>query len=268
MIADTLIQHNSGLRLGAFVLGLIIWLLAEQFWPKRVRDHQRASRWSINLSLVVLSSILVRILLPAGALMITVYAQNHTLGLFNLVSIHSGLAFIFSLLLLDLTIYWQHRLFHRLPILWRLHQVHHTDPDIDVTTAVRFHPIEILISMGVKCTAVIFLGVPPAAVILFEIILNGCAMFNHSNLNLRNTWDRRLRYVLVTPDMHRVHHSTEPQEHHSNFGFSLSCWDRYFASYYPQPKAGHQGMRIGLKKWSLATDNMNLLALLKMPFKR
>ncbi|RKF15813.1 sterol desaturase family protein [Alginatibacterium sediminis] len=255
------------IRMVVFFSLLIGFMLLEAIFPRRKRDIKRTARWPANLSLVFTNSLILKLAFPIGAVGFAAQLQSVNFGLFNLVHLPLGLSVIFSILILDLAIYWQHRLFHRQAWLWKLHQVHHSDPDYDVTTGSRFHPIEILLSMGIKLAVIALLGPPLVAVILFEIILNGLAMFNHANLKLPLAWDNIIRRVIVTPDMHRVHHSVEPRECHSNFGFNLSIWDRLFNSYVAQPKAGHINMQIGLVQFP-QPENRNLVALLKQPFKR
>lgn len=236
------------IRLGGFLGIFGCMALWEIFSPKR-RPRLGRRRWPANLGMVAIDALVVRLLFPAGMVGIAVFAAQKGWGLFHLLPVPSGLALAGSIVLLDLTIYGQHILFHRLPILWRLHMVHHADPDIDLSTGLRFHPVEILLSMLIKATAVILLGAPAAAVLIFEIVLNGMAMFNHANINLPHRLDRLLRMLIVTPDMHRVHHSVLVEETNSNFGFNLSCWDRLFATYRRDPAAGHDGMTIGLAQF-------------------
>lgn len=241
------------LRLSLF-LGVLASLIAlEATRPRRALQKSRRQRWTTNLSIVVLDSLCLRALgllaAPLLAVGAAVWAQDRGWGLLNHVEGPAWLELVVSLLILDALIWAQHRAFHRIPLLWRIHRMHHADPDFDATTALRFHPVEIVLSMMIKVAAVLLLGPSAVAVVLFEVILNACAMFNHANLDLPSWLDRALRTVLVTPDMHRVHHSTRPAEHHSNFGFSLSIWDRGFGTYVPQPGDGHQQMQIGLSAY-------------------
>ncbi len=254
------------IRLSAF-LGLIILLMAaEAVWPKRKRNFARAGRWVTNLSISVVNTLALRILGPVTAVSAALYAQSTGFGLFHHMSAPPWLFFGLGILLLDLSIYVQHVLVHKIPILWRIHRVHHVDRDIDVTTALRFHPIEFLLSMIYKALIVWLLGVPVAAVIAFEIILNGMAMFNHANLALPPWLDRVLRWFIVTPDMHRVHHSERRHETDSNFGFNLSIWDRIFSTYQAQPDKGHSGMTIGLSPHQSELPNRFVWSLL-FPFR-
>ena len=259
-------QDADSLRLMIFGGSLLVLLLLERAFPRR-GEHGRPSRVWSNLGLVAVDSLAVRLLIPLGAVGAAEYAATAGIGLFHQWALPGPLVFVACLLALDALIYAQHRLFHRLPWLWRLHRVHHTDPAFDVTTALRFHPVEILLSMLIKIGAVLALGIPPLAVIVFEIALNACAMFNHADLRLPGWLDRALRTLLVTPDMHRVHHSVDPRETHRNFGFCLSCWDRLFGSYVAQPAAGHLGMRIGQPDHRADRDQ-RLWALLAQPFSR
>ena len=226
---------------------------------------QGRQRWLGNLSIVLLDALIMRLLLPGGAVAIAWWAHTHQVGLLYLLQWHSGLATITAVILLDLIIYLQHRLFHSIPLLWRLHMVHHADRDIDVTTGLRFHPIEIILSMMIKAAAIIILGVPATAVILFEIILNGMAMFNHANLRLPARIDALLRKVVITPDVHRIHHSTIKEETNSNYGFNLCIWDRLFGTWREQPALGHARMHIGLTHLQQAPTH-KLIFMLYLPF--
>jgi len=226
---------------------------------------QRKARWLGNLLMPAVSLALLRALPWVGSLAMALLAQQQQWGLFNQISFPSWLALVLMLALLDLAIYWQHRLMHHWPLLWRLHRVHHADNRLDVTTAVRFHPLEILLSECYKALLVLLLGVTPLAILLFAIILNGLALFNHANLALPLWLDRQLRKFIVTPDMHRVHHSVRRDEHDSNFGFCLSCWDHLFSSYRQQPRDGLVNMQIGLEE----TRNQpvgSLIWMLRLPF--
>jgi sterol desaturase/sphingolipid hydroxylase (fatty acid hydroxylase superfamily) len=253
------------LRLGSFLAVLAVMGTAETLLPRRALSSGKARRWFANLSAAFLASVLVRLLVPFLPAAAAAYCRAHGIGLLNLVPLPSPAAWIVSVLALDMTIYWQHVLFHRQRLLWRVHRMHHADLDIDASTGVRFHPMEILLSMFVKLAAVLVLGPPAGAVILFEILLNGCAMFNHANLRIPARADRILRLVLVTPDQHRVHHSTDMREANMNFGFNFPWWDRMFRTYKPQPDLGHDGMRIGL---NIFQDRKygGLLRMLAIPF--
>lgn len=261
-------MDEAQLRLMFFLGILLLMMLWEVATPKKTLRFSR-TRWPANLGLVALNTLLLRIVfrgvLPAGAIGAAWWAKQHGFGLFNMLHMPEPAMLILSVLLLDLAIYAQHVLFHTLPILWRLHMVHHTDRDIDVTTALRFHPIEIMLSMLIKISLVVLLGIPPLAVLVFEITLNGMAMFNHSNIALPVRLDNLLRSLLVTPDMHRVHHSVIRHETNSNFGFNLSCWDHLFGTYRAQPLAGHADMQIGLAHLQNAPTH-RLSWLLGLPF--
>ncbi len=251
------------LRLMVFA-GLFVTLaLAEHRWPRRPRRIERLHRWPVNLGIVLLDTLALRIVLPLAPAAFAVFIHEQGWGLFHGIGFSGPGEVLISLLLLDLLIYWQHRLFHHIPLLWRLHRMHHTDLDLDVTSGTRFHPLEILLSMAIKLSAVALLGISPLALLLFEIILNAAALFNHANLALPQAVDRWVRLVLVTPDMHRVHHSIHPQETNSNFGFNQPWWDRLLGTYQAQPRDGHGAMVLGLKQWQ---QQMGLLALLRLPF--
>ena len=264
---DTLETHEAVVRLGVFAGLLIFLMVAESLWPRKNRVVPRRSRWRTNIIITIIDAIALRLLIPLAAVGVAASAAAGGWGLFNVIDLPSWAALIGSLILLDMSIYWQHVATHRIPLLWRLHKVHHVDRDVDVTTAVRFHPIEICFSMLYKMVVVLLLGAPVVAVILFEVILNGCALFNHSNIRLPHVIDRVLRPFIVTPDMHRVHHSTHPQETNSNYGFSLSLWDRIFGTYIAQPQDGHNAMSIGLSEHQ-NNNPQNLLWTLALPFKK
>ncbi|MDS4022157.1 MAG: sterol desaturase family protein [Candidatus Competibacter sp.] len=215
--------------------------------PRRPLSLPRARRWPANLGIIVVDGVVLRLAFPILAVGAAELAETRSWGLFHGPHVPFWLACAGSLLLLDLTIYAQHVAFHKIPLLWRLHRMHHTDLDFDVTTALRFHPLEIVLSMLIKLAVVLILGAPPVAVLLFEVILNATALFNHGNVRLPERMDRTLRRLLVTPDMHRVHHSARPEETDRNFGFNLSWWDRVFGTYRDQPRDGHAGMTIGLE---------------------
>ncbi|MGD9863192.1 MAG: sterol desaturase family protein [Pseudodonghicola sp.] len=243
-------EHEALIRLSVF-LGLFALLaLAEAALPRRARQIPRLRRWGTNWGLTLLNTLTLRLMalaLPLLAVGAALDAARNGWGLFNLLDAPAWVEVAAALLILDLAIWAQHLATHKIPLLWRLHRVHHADRDMDVTTAIRFHPLEIALSMGLKIGLVYILGPSALAVILFEILLNGTAMFNHANLRLPLRLDRALRLLLVTPDMHRVHHSVHRHEHDSNYGFSLSLWDRLFGTYVAQPAEGHDGMTLGLR---------------------
>jgi sterol desaturase/sphingolipid hydroxylase (fatty acid hydroxylase superfamily) len=243
-------QSDGALRLAIFLGVFVVMALIELRWPRRALIAPKARRWLTNLGIAGVASLVLRAMamlaVPVAAVAAAFYAQNHQIGLLNQVAWPEWLKVVMALLVLDLAIWAQHLASHKIPLFWRLHQVHHADRDIDVTTAVRFHPVEIALSMLWKIVVVVVLGASPLAVFLFEVILNACAMFNHANIALPRALDRVVRLLIVTPDMHRVHHSVLRSEHNRNYGFNLSLWDRLFRTYLAQPQAGHQGMTIGL----------------------
>lgn len=258
-------------RLGVFIGVFVVMALAEWMWPRRVLTAPRARRWLTNLAIVGIDSLLVRAMaalsVPLAAVAAAFYAERSGWGLLNLLALPGWLEIAVALVVLDFAIWLQHLLAHRVPVLWRLHQMHHADPDIDVSTAIRFHPLEIAFSMLYKIAWVLLLGPSALAVVAFEVILNACAMFNHSNVALPGWLDRILRLAVVTPDMHRVHHSTLPREHHTNFGFNLSIWDRLFATYTAVPERGHEAMDIGLLPYGREAPT-GVLWSLTIPFRR
>ncbi len=243
---DGVLAAESLIRLGVFVAVLALLMAGELLAPRRRLSIGRWRRWPGNVGIVMIDALLLRILFPTAAVGLALVAEANGWGLLNLVAVPDWLAVLFAIILLDLIIYAQHVLFHANPWLWRLHRMHHADLDIDATTGIRFHPIEILMSMVIKLGAVIALGAPALGVMIFEILLNATAMFSHSNVRLSGSIDRWLRRILVTPDMHRVHHSILRRETNSNFGFNLPWWDHLFGTYRAQPVAGHEGMTIGL----------------------
>jgi len=257
-------MDDSVIRLTAFIAVFVVMAMAELLLPRRSLSFGYR-RWPANLGIVLVNSLLVRLLPFAGASAAAIWAGTHQFGLFNLIHWPVAVELLLAVVLLDLIIYLQHHVFHIMPLLWRLHKVHHADRDIDVTTGLRFHPLEILLSMLIKVTAVLLLGVPVMAVLLFEVILNAMAMFNHANVRLPLKLDAIIRLLLVTPDMHRVHHSVLRHETNSNYGFNLSIWDRLFATYCAQPQAGHDAMVIGLDGLQQAPTH-SLWFMLRLPF--
>ena len=237
------------IRLGFFFGVLTIMAIWELFAPRRKLSTSKTGRWTNNLSLVIVNSILLRLIFPVTAVGVALIAAERQWGLLNNAGLPVWLAVIMAVVMLDLVIYLQHVIFHAVPTLWRLHMVHHTDLDIDVTTGNRFHPLEIILSMLIKMAAVTVIGPPVMAVIIFEVVLNATSMFNHSNVRLPKPVDRVLRLFIVTPDMHRVHHSVIKRETNSNYGFNLPWWDRMFGTYRDQPAAGHIAMTIGLEQY-------------------
>ncbi len=262
---DLLVQDESAWRLGTFVVLLAAFALWEVVDPRRLRALGRQGRWITNLSIGVLNSLVLRFLFPLLAVDMALLAADRGWGVLNWIDGPFWVEFVAALIILDFAIYGQHVLTHYWTPLWRLHRVHHADRDVDVTTAIRFHPIEIAFSMLLKMAVVIMLGPAAIAVMVFEIVLNGTSMFNHANIRLPNNIDRVLRLFLVTPDMHRVHHSVNEFETNSNFGFNLSVWDRICGTYRAQPEAGHDGMSIGLPQYR-DENPARLLWSLALPF--
>ncbi len=264
---QTLIEHEAALRLGAFFGVLALMALWELAAPRRALKTSKAARWGANLGIVVLNSVVVRLLFPAAAVGMALFAQAHGWGLLNAYAVLPWAAIAASVVALDLAIYLQHVLFHAVPALWRLHRMHHADLDFDVTTGARFHPLEIVLSMLIKFAAIAVLGAPAVAVLVFEILLNALSMFNHGNVRIPARLDRALRRLVVTPDMHRVHHSIERDETDSNFGFNLSLWDRLFGTYRAEPRAGHEAMTIGIREFRDPQDCARLGGMLAIPFR-
>ncbi|VAW80104.1 Fatty acid hydroxylase family (carotene hydroxylase/sterol desaturase) [hydrothermal vent metagenome] len=247
---------------GVFAI-MALWELAA---PRRRLQHSKWVRWSNNIGLVFFNSFVIRVLFPTAAAGMALFVGDQGWGVFNYFPVPFWVAVAGSVVMLDFFIWLQHVMVHAVPLLWRLHRVHHADLDYDVTTGARFHPLEILLSMGIKFAVILLLGPPVLAVVLFEIILNATAMFNHSNVSLPVGLDRVLRWFLVTPDMHRVHHSVEDDEANSNFGFSLPWWDRLFGTYRAQPRAGHEGMTIGIRSFRQDKWCSWLPGMLAIPF--
>lgn len=267
-MTETWAQFEPLLRSAIFFGVLLLMMMWEWAAPRRQRRCSVLQRWGNNLALVFLNSALLRVLMPMSAVAWAHWVQLNGFGLFNHVHFPDWIKVIGAVMIMDMVIYWQHRLFHRIPIFWRLHRVHHVDQDIDVTTGARFHSIEILLSMLIKFAVIFALGCDPFAVFLFEVILNAMAMFNHGNVRIPLGLDKILRNVFVTPDMHRVHHSRIVKETNSNYGFNLSFWDRIFGSYIAQPAMGHDDMQIGVKGFDDKNQTQSLHRLLWLPFKK
>lgn len=248
-MTDLLLATEPLIRMAFFLGILLVMAIWEVAAPRRRREIPRLIRWSNNLGIVIIDTLLVRLTFPIVAVGLAVMAEARGWGLFNIIGTPAWLAFILSVLALDLAIYLQHVMLHAVPALWRLHRMHHADLEFDVSTGLRFHPVEILLSMGIKLAVVAALGPPAVAVLVFEVLLNATAMFNHSNIRIPAAIDRILRLVVVTPDMHRVHHSIHPSETNSNFGFNLPWWDRLLGTYLPQPREGHEAMTIGIEQF-------------------
>ena len=253
-MSNALFVHEASLRLSLFLGVLAAMGLWELAAPRRRQEVPRLIRWTNNLALVALDTLILRLTFPILAVGLALTAEERAWGLFNVIGAPGWLAVLVSIAALDLAIYLQHVMFHAVPALWRLHRMHHADLEFDVTTGLRFHPVEILLSMGIKLAVVAALGPPAVAVLVFEVLLNATAMFNHSNIRLPATVDRVLRLIVVTPDMHRVHHSIRPQETNSNFGFNVPWWDRLLGTYRAQPAEGHDGMTIGIEQFRTRRD--------------
>jgi sterol desaturase/sphingolipid hydroxylase (fatty acid hydroxylase superfamily) len=266
MSFDTWIIANEPMLRGGLFIGLFLLIaVAEWRFPRRSRTTSRRVRWGNNIGLVILNTLVVRLVMPITAVAAAVWCADNGWGLLQLVEWPQWFEMLLAVILLDLAIWIQHVVVHAVPLLWRLHRVHHADLDYDLTTGARFHPIEIILSMWIKLAAIALIGPSAVAVVLFEVILNGMAMFNHANLRLPPTIDRLLRLLLVTPDMHRVHHSVDDQETNSNFGFNLSLWDRLFGTYLEHPAAGHEQMVIGLTTFRDPRQSIYLPGMLILP---
>jgi sterol desaturase/sphingolipid hydroxylase (fatty acid hydroxylase superfamily) len=260
---------EGAVRLGIFAGIFAVMALLELLIPSRKLDHAKGARWFTNIAIGGIDSLIVRLMalfvIPLAAVSAALWAETQNWGLFNWTDWPQWIEIAIAVVVLDLAIYGQHVASHKIPMLWALHQMHHSDVDFDVTTAIRFHPIEIALSMLWKIVVVLALGSAALAVVIFEVILNGCAMFNHSNIQLPKWLDGLLRLAIVTPDFHRVHHSVIHAETDSNYGFNLSIWDRLFGTYIPQPREGHQGMTIGLSTYQSKAPT-GLVWSLKLPF--
>jgi sterol desaturase/sphingolipid hydroxylase (fatty acid hydroxylase superfamily) len=265
MDTNAVIAYEPLVRFGAFVGVFAAMALWESRAPRRRPAFARRARWPHNIALLLADVAALRVAAPGAAIAVAIASETHGWGVLNALGIPTWIAIPLAVILLDLAIYFQHVTFHAVPALWRLHRVHHTDIDFDVTTGTRFHPFEILISTGIKCAAVAAIGAPATAVLIFELLLNATAIFNHANARLPAPLDRWLRWIIVTPDMHRVHHSVVYNETNSNFGFNLPWWDRLFGTYRPQPAAGHETMTIGVDAFR-AADDLRLDRLLVQPF--
>lgn len=263
---QSVIAAEPVLRLGVFLGVLVVMAVWEALVPGRPQAIGRGVRWPNNLALVAVNTLVVRVLVPFSGVAMAALAEGKGWGLFNAVAVPAWVAVPASLVLLDLVIFGQHRAFHAAPLLWRLHRVHHADLEFDVTTGLRFHPGEILLSAGIKLAAIVALGASALAVLVFEVLLNASSMFNHANVRLTPRIEGMVRAVIVTPDMHRVHHSIDRRETDSNFGFNLSCWDRLFGTYLPQPALGHDGMVLGIEQFR-APRELGLDRMLAQPLR-
>ena len=263
---EFILQNEVTIRLGFFFGVLAVMALWEILAPRRALTVSKAVRWANNLGLVFLNSIVLRVIFPAAAVGVAAFAAENGWGLLNYYQLPFVVAVVLAVVAMDFIIYLQHVLVHAVPTLWRLHRVHHADLDFDVTTGARFHTLEIILSMLIKFATIVVLGAPVVAVVIFEVILNAMAMFNHGNVRLPLALDRVLRLFVVTPDFHRVHHSVEDNETNRNFGFNLSLWDRVFGTYIPQPRSGHEGMTIGIHKYRDPKQVDQLPGMLTLPF--
>ncbi len=259
--------HEPAIRLGFFVGTFALVALWELLAPRRALTVSKTLRWASNLGLVVLNTVLLRLLFPLAAVGMAAFCAANGWGLLNHFQVPFVVALPLSVIAMDFVIWLQHVMVHAVPALWRLHQVHHADLDYDLTTGARFHPIEIALSMLLKFATITVLGPPVVAVVVFEVLLNATSMFNHGNIRLPAALDRVLRWFVVTPDMHRVHHSVEDDETNSNFGFNLPWWDRLFGTYRAQPRAGHEGLTIGLRGRADPREVARLPGMLLMPFR-
>jgi sterol desaturase/sphingolipid hydroxylase (fatty acid hydroxylase superfamily) len=253
-LSQALLTNEPLVRVACFLGILAAMALWELGSPRRRRELPRLLRWSGNLGIVVIDTVVLRLVFPMAAVGLALFAEERNWGLLNVVDAPGWLAFVASILVLDLAIYLQHVMFHAVPAFWRLHRMHHADLEFDTTTGVRFHPVEILLSMGIKLAVVAALGPPAAAVLVFEVLLNATSLFNHGNVRIPPGLDRVLRWFVVTPDMHRVHHSIQPNETNSNFGFNLLWWDRLLGTYRDQPADGHEDMTICIEQFRTPGD--------------
>ena len=287
-------DNTAVIRLSVFLGVFVLMAVLEALLPAREAVLSRKTRWLGNLSMVVMGALVSRILLPATLVGVSLWAQQKGIGVFNVLLdavpadasssnqlLNSGeplnnsstylvhIAIVtLSVLLLDMLIYWQHRLFHTVPMLWRFHKMHHADSHVDTTTGLRFHPVEIAMSLGIKAAAVVMLGVPAIAIVIFEVALNGFALFNHANIRLPQKWDDRIGLVLITQRLHRIHHSQAKNESNSNYGFSVSWWDRLFNSFTPRAAFSDETLPIGQKDVPATKKNASIIALLQQPFKQ
>lgn len=265
-VNEFVMNNEVTIRLSFFLGVFAVMAIWELLAPRRALSVSKTVRWANNLGLVFLNSFVLRLLFPAAAVGMAAFASEQGWGIFNYYQTSFVVAVVVSVIAMDFVIYLQHVMVHAVPALWRLHRVHHADPDFDVTTGARFHPIEIILSMLIKFATIAVLGPPVLAVVIFEVLLNATAMFNHSNVRLHTTIDKSLRLFVVTPDMHRVHHSVEDDEANSNFGFNLPWWDRLFGTYRDQPRAGHENMTIGIHTYNDPKVVSWLHGMLWLPF--
>jgi len=266
-LENFILEHEAGIRLTFFIGVFLIMAIWEIKAPRRALTVSKTLRWVNNLGIVVFNTLIIRWLFPAAAVGVALFTQQQGWGLLNYYQVPDIIAVFLAVIAMDFIIYLQHVMVHAVPALWRLHRVHHADQDYDVTTGARFHPLEIILSMLIKFATIVVLGAPVIAVIIFEVILNALAMFNHANVGIPSTLDKVLRWFIVTPDMHRVHHSVEDDETNSNFGFNLTWWDRLFGTYREQPRGGQVGMRIGIHHFRDIKQTNEIMGMLLLPFK-
>lgn len=266
-IGSGLIDNDGVVRMAAFASLFAVFAVAEALYPRRRKEGSVPIRWYSNIAMSFVNSFALRFVFPVLGLGMAVLCAENGWGLFNDFSVPYGVAFVGSLIWLDFVVYLHHVMFHKVPWLWRLHRVHHADVALDVTSGVRFHVLEAIVSMAIKLGAIVLIGPPVMAVLLFEIVLNGASMFNHANIRIPLKVDRVLRWFLVTPDMHRVHHSIVPREMNSNYGFNIPIWDRLFGTYTDQPAAGHEEMTIGLSDRFRSDGDQHLHSQLIQPFR-
>jgi sterol desaturase/sphingolipid hydroxylase (fatty acid hydroxylase superfamily) len=263
---EWILTNEVPIRLGFFFGVFGVMAAWEVLTPRRILNLSRRLRWTNNIALVVINTLILRLVFPAAAVGFAVLAQQQEWGVLNYYPLPVFLCVVVTVVVMDFIIYLQHVLFHAVPLFWRIHRVHHADIDYDVTTGARFHPLEIILSMLIKFVTIMVVGPPIVAVVIFEVLLNATSMFNHSNVYLPLGLDRVLRWIIVTPDMHRVHHSIEDDEANSNFGFNLPWWDRLFATYRDQPRAGHEEMVIGIHHYRDPDLVDRLPGMLLLPF--
>ena len=266
ILNELVIEHEAQFRLLIFLLVFTVMASWEVIRPCRKLSIKKSRRWLNNITLIVLNSILLRLIFPAAAVGVALYAEVNVIGVFNHLTLAPFVEVFLCVVIMDFMIYWQHLISHYVPLIWRFHRMHHVDLDFDLTTGARFHPLELIASMLFKFVVILLIGAPVMAVFIFEVMLNSFAMFNHSNIRLPAKVEPWLRLLFVTPDMHRVHHSTIHREHNSNYGFSLSIWDRLFHSYIDQPAQGHENMEIGLATIREPGDCVQLPGMLVLPF--
>lgn len=258
-------EDVNSIRLMLFLAAFVSLFVAERVWPRKIVFVRRYQRWMTNILLIVVSTGLIKgVLSVAGSIYTSVNTAGN-IGFFNIYQPPVEISILWIIVIMDFCIYWQHRLFHLIPLFWRFHRVHHADNDIDITTGVRFHPLEMILSALIKACILVALGAPIWAALIFEMLLSTSSLFTHANVKLNTHVDRMLRWIIVTPDMHRIHHSVSPEETNSNYGFFLSLWDRLFSSYIPSPKGGQEKMRIGLKEYQ-SSETSSLWWSLKLPF--